>query len=84
MRLEATMKHKKSHETEIHIVIIHNVKKDTFEIDYDGTQYWIRSLFDPNSQTWCFECGEYVKDNNTAIYLTRNKLNKLFGRTNND
>lgn len=84
MRLAATMKHKKSHETEIHIVIIHNVKKDTFEIDYDGTQYWIRSLFDPNSQTWCFECGEYVKDNNTAIYLTRNKLNNLFGRINND
>lgn len=84
MRLAATMRHRKSHDTEIHFVIIHKVKRDEFEIDYDGTQYWIRSLFEPNSQTWCNDCGEYVKDSQAKIYTTQNKLNDLFGRRHND
>lgn len=78
------MKHKKYHETEIHFVIMHNTKTGQFEIDYDGTQYWVRSLFQPNSQTWCCDCGEYIKDNSIAVYLTRTKLHKMFRSRNND
>lgn len=84
MRLAATKRHRKSHDTEIHFVIIHKVKRDEFEIDYDGTQYWIRSLFEPNSQTWCNDCEEFVKDSSTAVQITRMKLNHLFGRRHND
>ena len=76
------MTHKKSHDTEIHYVVVYNVANDVFKVDSDGTQYWIRTLFQPNCQTWCNDCVDYVKDSTLTVAKAERKLTKLFGGRN--
>jgi hypothetical protein len=43
-----------------HLVVSYNHDTKTFTFDGDGSREWIRSLFDPATNTWSDEQGEYV------------------------
>jgi hypothetical protein len=43
-----------------HLVVAYNHDTKTFWFDGDGSREWIRSLFEPETNTWSDEQGEFI------------------------
>ena len=43
-----------------HLVVAYNHDTKTFTFDGDGSREWIRTLFEPETNTWSDEQSDYV------------------------
>lgn len=43
-----------------HLVVAYNHDTKTFKFDGDGSREWIRTLFEPETNTWSDEKEDYV------------------------
>lgn len=49
-----------------HLVVAYNHDTKTFTFDGDGSREWIRTLFEPETNTWSDEQGEFIAVSKTA------------------
>ena len=45
---------------ETHLVVKYDHESKTFSFDGDGSREWIRTLFEPETNTWSDEQGDYI------------------------
>ena len=53
---------------ETHFVVVYNHDTKQYSFDGDGTREWIRRLFEPESNTWSDEDGDFI--GNDIAYVT--------------
>lgn len=51
----------------VSLVVEVNVETGTIRVDGDGSREWIRSLFEPQTNTFDTDSGEYVEDIDSEI-----------------
>jgi hypothetical protein len=49
-----------------HLVVAYNHDTKTFWFDGDGSREWIRTLFEPETNTWSDEQGDFVAISKSA------------------
>lgn len=60
-----------------HIVVIYDHTTKSFYYDEDGTEVWIRNLFEPPSNTWCDKEQDYVGGDDKLLAIAVSKFLKL-------